>query len=239
MDNSIGIIFFLSLPSPYLMQGNICPSEDGKEVVHICEKNFVSGDIFYLNTARGVNYEGNCVCQLRAQGAAVDLELSVHEVDAACDATLYFSPPIDHMYNCADQSPPTVAGRIEPGQTVFISFFKPSPDVIADFCVKVVQTTTEVGSMGLTCTQGTLTPDASSHQTDNTQQATAISAVVVSLIVVGIFAAVVVAILLMGLVGYCRERRRVKKLHVSAAPININDHRSISSTTHQGLKDEK
>ncbi|XP_067676342.1 uncharacterized protein [Haliotis asinina] len=225
MNNSFGISLILSLPFLSLTQDNICPSEVGENVVHICEKNFVSGEIFYLNTARGFKYEGNCVCQLTAHGAAIDLELSVHEVDKSCDATLYFSPPIDHMYNCADKSPPTVSGRIEPGQTAFISFFKPSPDVVADFCVMVAQTTTD-GSMGLTCTRGKLRSDRPAPHADNTRKdATkdvAISAFVVSLVVVVTFVVVVVAIILIAIVCYCRERRRVRKLSIS--PINVNDH---------------
>ncbi|XP_048240264.1 uncharacterized protein LOC124140049 [Haliotis rufescens] len=152
---SIRIVIALILPCSYFTQENICPTTSGEKVVHVCEGNFATGTSVYLDTFKAVNYEGGCTCQLRAQGGAVDLQVSVQGVHAACDATLYFAPPIDHTYNCADKTPTTTTGRIESGQSVFLSLTKSSD--VADFCVHLVQTST-AGSLNVACTKGTLKP---------------------------------------------------------------------------------
>ncbi|XP_067676341.1 mucin-21-like [Haliotis asinina] len=134
---------------------NICPNSSGEKVVHMCESNFASGTSIYLDTFKAVDYQGSCVCTLRAQGGAVDFQMSVQGVHADCDATLFVPPPIDHTYNCVDKTPSTTTGRIGSGQMLFISLTKNSD--VADFCVHLVQTST-VGSLNVVCTQGTLKP---------------------------------------------------------------------------------
>lgn len=106
-------------------------------VVHVCEDNFASGASIYLDTFKAVNYEGNCACQLKAHGGAVDLQLSVQGVHKDCDATLYFPPPIDYTYKCADKTSSNTTGRIGPGQVVFLTLIKRSE--VTDFCVHLVQ----------------------------------------------------------------------------------------------------
>ncbi|XP_046581615.1 mucin-21-like [Haliotis rubra] len=137
-----------------LISGNVCPTTSGEKVVRACEGNFASGDSVYLDTSKAVNYQGNCVCQLRAQGGAVDLQLTVHGVHADCDATLYFPPPIDYNYRCSVKAPSNNTGRIGLGQVIFLTLIKRSE--VADFCVHLVQTSTKGGSLNLACSKGTV-----------------------------------------------------------------------------------
>ncbi|XP_046560572.1 uncharacterized serine-rich protein C215.13-like [Haliotis rubra] len=160
----IRIVILLILPNSYLTQENICPTSAGEKVVHVCESSFASGTSIYLDTIKAVDYQGSCTCTLRAQGGAVDFQLSVQGVHTDCDATLYVPPPIDHTYNCVDKTPSTTTGRIGSGQILFISLTKNSD--VADFCVHLVQTST--GSLNVACSTGTFETTTSPTTTSST-----------------------------------------------------------------------
>ncbi|XP_046359283.1 uncharacterized protein LOC124137142 [Haliotis rufescens] len=151
---SVRTVIVFILPCLYFTHGNICPTASGEKVVHVCEDNFASGASIYLDTFKAVNYEGNCLCDLRAQGGAVDLQLSVQGVHKDCDAILYFPPPIDYTYKCADKASSNTTGRIGPGQVVFLTLVKRSE--VTDFCVHLVQISSAAGSLNLACFRGTL-----------------------------------------------------------------------------------
>ncbi|XP_067675206.1 uncharacterized protein [Haliotis asinina] len=135
----------------------VCQTSSGDKVVNICERSFGSGTAIYLDTSKAVNYQGRCVCQLRAQGGTVDLQLTVQGGSSQCDATLYFTQAIDHTYNCGDRTPSNTTGRIEPRQMIILTLTKGS-DAVADFCVLLVQTSFGAGSLSLSCTEGTRKP---------------------------------------------------------------------------------
>ncbi|XP_046363232.2 mucin-5AC-like [Haliotis rufescens] len=137
---------------------NICSEDPNDKVINMCERDFGSGNSIYMDTTKAVNYQGDCVCQLRAQGGAVDLELSVKGVHADCNATLYLAPFIDYTFNCVQQESVSTTGKIEVGQTVYVTLSKASPDAVADLCVHIVQTSSGAGSLSLTCSEGTPKP---------------------------------------------------------------------------------